>query len=58
MYYINKDGSYHHREGDWIDNDLRGLVKHVYPAENRTVEEFWNYVGFYVGKNYVKPVKH
>ena len=42
IYYKNKDGTEHERRGQWIDNDLRGQVIHQFPAENKTIIEFWS----------------
>ena len=56
IYYKNKDGTEHERRGQWIDNDLRGQVIHQFPAENKTIIEFWNGEGFYIGeRNQGKP---
>ena len=56
IYYKNKDGTEHERRGQWIDNDLRGQVIHHFPAENKTIIEFWSGEGFYIGeRNQGKP---
>ncbi len=73
MYYKNRDGSSHERHGIWLDNDLRGEVRHYFlPSNhrggggaaageletNRTEIEFWNADGFYVGERDENDLPH
>ena len=45
-------------KGIWIDNDLRGEVKHYFPAKNRTEIEFWNAEGFFIGDRDQNDLPH
>lgn len=58
LYYRNQDGTEHERKGIWIDNDLRGEVKHYFPAKNRTEIEFWNAEGFFIGDRDQNDLPH
>ena len=58
MYYRNKDGTEHERKGIWNDIDLRGVVRHHFPADNRTEIEFWNAEGFFIGDRDQNDLPH
>lgn len=57
-YYVNRDGSHHQRVGNWLDNDLRGRVEHIFTTENRTEIEYWTPDGFHIGDRDTNNLPH